>query len=110
MERHASTWWAARVAELEAGASAKGLARRYQVRMRTLLWWQAEFRRRSRRRPKEQRLVAVELTKSSQGFGASEPRMMPELEAAFETKRGRLTVRGALSAEHLSALAEVLRA
>jgi transposase-like protein len=101
-------WWAARVAELEGGASAASIGRRYQVQPRTLLWWQAEFRRRSRRTPKEQRLVAVEITQSSQQFDGG--RKAPEVEAAFETKRGRLTVRGALSAEHLSALAEVLRA
>lgn len=106
MERHSSTWWAARVAELEAGAGVASVARRYQVRERLLLWWRAEFRRRSRKTTQKQRLVAVEIAPLSQ----REHRMAPEIEAAFETKRGRLTVRGALSAEHLSALAGVLRA
>lgn len=110
MERHERSWWAARLAEMEAGASPKSIARQHQVRVQTLLWWKAEFKRQSRNAPKKQRLVSVALQRPSEDFGAELTSERREIEAVVETKRGRLTVRGTLSHSQLSALAEVLRA
>lgn len=100
--RHTAEWWAKPVAELAAGGEARLVARRHGVRERTLIWWRSELRRRARKR------------------GRSGPRLLPvvvraapipvqlaradEVEVFVEVGATRMTMRGAVSAEHLAAI------
>jgi hypothetical protein len=105
MDRHSETWWTERVSELAAGARPSDVAAQHGVRERTLLWWKAELARRARRSGKAQRLIPVVIRNVSDSAQVA----AVALDVSLETKRGRLTVRGALEASHLSALALALR-
>jgi transposase-like protein len=105
MVRHNEAWWSERVSELDAGVTASEIAATHGVREKTLLWWKSELSRRARRSAKAQRLVPVVI----RGASESAPAVAVALDVSLETKRGRLTVRGAVEASHLSALALALR-
>ncbi|MBI2395092.1 MAG: transposase [Deltaproteobacteria bacterium] len=45
MARHPRSFWASRVAELDAGESVDDVARRHRVKATTLRWWRSALRR-----------------------------------------------------------------
>lgn len=102
MERHRAEWWAKRIEELAQGGAVDEIARRHGVKTRTLIWWRAHLRRNARekiaRRP---RLLPVVV--------GSAPRTVPSapacpLEVLLEMGAARMTLRGAVTAEHLAAI------
>jgi hypothetical protein len=105
MGRHSEAWWSERVSELAAGAAPSDVSAQHGVREKTLLWWKSELGRRARRAGKAQRLVPVVIRGASPLAAVA----AGALDVSLETKRGRLTVRGAVEASHLSALALALR-
>ena len=102
MGRHRADWWAERLDELAEGGDAEEVARRHGVRARTLLWWRSQLRRRppakSSKRP---RLLPVVVRSAARPVGAT-----PEsaLEVVVEVGTTRMTLRGAVTAEHLAAI------
>lgn len=115
MARHDAGWWAARVAELERSGDAEQIARRYRVTATLLRWWRWKLRARGakvamgagRRLPKqndEQRLLPIVVAP------AEAPAQEPEPTTIIETTRGRISIRGQLSADQLAAVvAELVR-
>lgn len=116
MARHDACWWTERVAELEATGDPALVARRHGVTVKHLKWWRWKLRTttpgnaarrvpRARKRRAEPRLLPVVLAPA---VGAS----TSELDAAIiiETTRGRISIRGPLSAEQLgTVVAELVR-
>jgi transposase-like protein len=85
-----------------AGAGRRGaqIARRHGVRAESLKWWRWEFARRAREA--SPRLLPVVVAPAP-----AEPRSEPggrDIEVVVESGAVRLSVRGALSAEHLAVL------
>jgi transposase-like protein len=83
------------------GGDVEEVARRYGVRAKTLLWWRSELRRRARESSSGgARLlpVVVESSPPSIGRGHTE-----SLEIAVQRGATRVSIRGAMSAEHLAA-------
>lgn len=107
--RHRAEWWAKRVAEMGRAGDPEEIARRHGVRAKTLVWWRSELARRARETPTgSQRLlpVVVESPSLPQARVAAEP-----IELAVQRGATRVSVRGAMSAEHLAAaIAAAMRA
>jgi hypothetical protein len=100
--RHTADWWAKRIEELAQSGDACAVARRHGVRERTLIWWRSELRRRARKETKP-RLLPVVVRAVLPQASPHAPRA-DELEVFVEIGAARMTVRGAVSAEHLAAL------
>ena len=103
MARHRADWWAERIEELEQSGDAKGIARRHGIREKTLLWWRTELRRRPRDDHRDSpgpRLLPGVVGPATDA-GASSPHIEVLVESGATT---RMTVRGAVSPEHLAAL------
>ena len=100
--RHTADWWAKAVEELSEGGEPRAVARRHGVHERTLIWWRSELRRRARkaRKPKA-RLLPVVVRAAQPGAPAAHA---DELEVFVEVGTARMTVRGAVSADHLAAI------
>jgi transposase-like protein len=102
MERHRADWWGERIAELAQGGDAEEIARRHGVRTRTLLWWQSELPRRSRKKKgKRPRLLPVVVRSTPRPV---RPTPESSVEVFVEVGAARMTLRGAVTAEHLAAL------
>ena len=102
MGRHRADWWAERLEELAQGGGAEEIARRHGVRVRTLIWWRSQLRRRSPAKSgKKLRLLPVVVRPP-----ATRVRAAPEsaLEIFVEVGTTRMTLRGAVTAEHLAAI------
>ena len=102
MERHPAVWWAERIAELAQGGDADEIARRDGVRKRTLIWWRSQLLRRSKKKKgKRPRLLPVVVRSTPRPVRAT-----PEsaLEVFVEVGAARMTLRGAVTAEHLAAI------
>ncbi len=101
MSRHDAAWWAERIEELAQSGDAEGIARRHGVRPKTLLWWRSELRRRGRKTERAAtRLLPVVVSPSP-------VRVTPAstgVELVVEVGPTRMTMRGAVTAEHLAAL------
>lgn len=96
MAKHEEQWWAARIEELAQGGDAKEIARRHGVREKTLIWWRSELRRRRRRTGP--RLLPVVVSR------ANPVGMQSDVELVVEIGRVRMTMRGAVSGEHLAGI------
>jgi transposase-like protein len=98
--RHTAQWWAERVAEFAQTGDARAVARRHGVNEGTLGWWRSELRRRAREGSGPRLLPVVVRT--------APPRVPAvqagELEVFVEIGATRMTMRGAVSAEHLAAV------
>jgi len=98
--RHTAQWWAERVAEFAQTGDARAVARRHGVNEATLVWWRSELRRRAREGAVPRLLPVVVRT--------GPPRVPAvqtcELEVFVEIGATRMTMRGAVSAEHLAAV------
>jgi transposase-like protein len=98
--RHTSQWWSERVAEFAQTGNARAVARRHGVNERTLVWWRSELRRRAREGTGPRLLPVV--------VGTAPPRVdaghADELEVFVEVGVARMTMRGAMSPEHLAAI------
>jgi len=102
MERHRADWWGERIAELAQGGDAEEIARRHGVRARTLLWWQSELPRRLRKKKgKRARLLPVVVRSTTRPV---RPPSESAVEVLVEVGAARMTLRGAVTAEHLAAL------
>jgi hypothetical protein len=101
--RHRADWWAKRIEELVQSGDARAVARRYGVRERTLIWWRSELRRRARKDATPRLLPVVVRAVLPRAPSPPAPRD-DELEVFVEIGAARMTVRGAVSAEHLAAL------
>ena len=99
MERHTAAWWSERVDELSRGGEARAIARRHGVKERTLIWWRAELRKRGG----ATRLLPV-------AVAASAAVLAREIEVVVEIGAARVTLRGAVTAEHVAALVTAARA
>lgn len=116
MARHHAGWWGERVAELAEGNDVAVVARRHGVSVRLLKWWRWKLGSEARiatasastkiRSPgRLQRLLPVVIA----------PAVVPgshvdDVTTIIETSRGRVTMRGQLSAEQLAAVvAELVR-
>ncbi|WP_394820507.1 hypothetical protein [Pendulispora albinea] len=95
MARHDANWWAERVKELAQSGDAAGIARRHSVRERTLIWWRSELERRARTAGPT-RLLPVVVTRPAT--------VERDIELVVEAGPARITMRGAITAEHLAAL------
>ena len=99
MERHHAGWWAERLEELAQGGDAEEIARRHGVKARTLIWWRSQLRRRSpAKASKKPRLLPVVVRSSAPTVRES------ALEVFVEVGATRMTLRGAITAEHLAAI------
>ena len=85
------------MAEFAATGDARAVARRHGVRESTLRWWRTELRRRARE-GSSARLLPVVVR------GAPPPAFASELEVIVEVGGTRMTMRGAVTAEHLAAV------
>ena len=98
--RHTAQWWAERVAEFAQTGDAGTVARRHRVNEATLVWWRSELRRRAREGTGPRLLPVVVRT--------APPRVSAvqadELEVLVEIGATRMTMRGAVSPEHLAAV------
>jgi transposase-like protein len=107
MERHRADWWAERLEELARGGDAEEIARRHGVRARTLLWWRSQLRRKSAAKSgKGPRLLPVVVRGAARALRAA-----PEsaLEVFVEVGATRMTLRGAVTSEHLAAIVAASR-
>lgn len=100
MARHGAEWWAKRVEEVDRGGDPGVIARRHGVRERTLIWWRSELRRRARETPGP-RLLPVVVSAPARDTAAMHA---GELEVFVEIGSIRMTLRGAVSAEHVAAI------
>ena len=102
MERHPAEWWAKRIDELARGGDADEIAREHGVRKRTLIWWRSQLRKKSRdKRARKPRLLPVVVRTPARATPAG-----PEhgLEVFVEVGAARMTLRGAVTGEHLAAI------
>jgi transposase-like protein len=99
--RHTAAWWTDRVAELTKTGDARTVARRHGVKERTLKWWRLELRRRARD-GKGARLLPVIV--STPPPSPAPVAVTADLEVFVEVGAARMSVRGAVSAEHLAAI------
>jgi transposase-like protein len=98
--RHTAQWWAERVEEFAQTCNARAVARRHGVKERTLVWWRSELRRRAREGTGPRLLpVVVRTVPPRVAAGHAD-----ELEVFVEVGATRMTMRGAVSAEHIAAL------
>jgi transposase-like protein len=97
--RHTADWWAERVEDLGRSGDAGGIARRHGVRAQTLLWWRWKLGRPAPREATPRLLPVVVDT------AAHVPRArVDEVELFVEIGGTRMTMRGAVTAEHLAAI------
>jgi transposase-like protein len=102
MERHRADWWAKRVEELAQGGDADEIARRHGVKTRTLIWWRSQLRRKAREKTsRAPRLLPVVVRPAPRAAAAS--REAP-LEVFVEVGAARMTLRGAVTPDHLAAI------
>lgn len=102
MERHRADWWADRIEELAQGGDADEIARRHGVRTRTLIWWRSQLLRKSRKKTgKPPRLLPVVVRSTPR---PERPAPESALEVFVEVGAARMTLRGAVTAEHLAAI------
>ena len=101
MERHPADWWAERIAELAQGGDADEIARRDGVRKRTLIWWRSQLPRKSRKTGKTPRLLPVVVRAAPRAVLAP---VEGALEVFVEVGAARITLRGAVTPEHLAAI------
>jgi transposase-like protein len=100
--RHTADWWAKAVEEWAESGDASSVARRHGVRERTLIWWRSELRRRARKAAKPKpRLLPVVVRAAPSGSPRSHA---DEFEVFVEVGATRMTIRGAVSADHLAAI------
>ena len=102
MERHRADWWAKRIEELAKGGDAEEIARRHGVKVRTLIWWRSQLRKKAPERTgRKPRLLPVVVRSAARGVPA-----VPEsaLEVFVEVGGARMTLRGAVRPEHLAAI------
>ena len=101
MARHDAKWWADRLEEVTKGESARDVATRYGVREKTLIWWRSELERRSRKKPRPRLLPVVVAAEPRANLRSeAEGSMFVEIEFAGL----RMSMRGAVSPEHLAAI------
>jgi hypothetical protein len=105
MSRHTSEWWSKRVRELSRGGDAKQIASLHGVRAQTLLWWQWELARRSREGGGGPRLLPVVVESRRERADES---LVNAIEVVVEAAGSRVCIRGAIRAEHLSAIVGAL--
>lgn len=99
--RHRAEWWSKRVAEMARGGDVEEIARRYGVRAKTLIWWRSELPRRAREASAGgTRLLPVVVESSSPSIGRGHAEA---LEIAVQRGATRVSIRGAMTAEHLAA-------
>ncbi len=109
MTRHKSAWWAKRVEELEGGGDAEAIAREHGVRQRTLVWWRSELARRAPAgKDTTPRLLPVVAERAALRARKDAARDV-SIEVVVEIGAARITARGALSPEHLTAIIAVAR-
>jgi transposase len=103
MARHGAEWWAKRIEELAQGGDAEEIASRHGVRTRTLIWWRSQLRRKAREKKtgKKPRLLPVVVRAAPRAVPAPSE---PALEVFVEVGAARMTLRGAVTAEHLAAI------
>jgi len=101
MTRHAAEWWAKRVAEFARTGDARTVAERHGVKAATLIWWRSELRKRARDGASQRMLPVVV---SATPARALPSHVVDELEVFVEVGAARMTLRGAVSAEHLAAI------
>ena len=102
MERHSAEWWAKRIEELAQGGDADEIAREHDVRKRTLIWWRAELRRKSReKKGKKPRLLPVVVRTPTRATPTGHEH---GLEVFVEVGAARMTLRGVVTGEHLAAI------
>jgi hypothetical protein len=99
MSRHGAAWWRERVKELARGGDAEQIASRHGVRASSLKWWRWEFARRERDAGPRLLPVVVESAPDRRAGRTDDA-----LEVVVESGAFRVSVRGAVSAEHLAAL------
>jgi hypothetical protein len=101
MSRHGAEWWAERLKEMAETGDADGIARRYGVRPKTLLWWRSELRRRGHQPSHAAtRLLPVVVAHTP----ARSAPASSDVEMVVEIGPMRMTMRGSVTAEHLAAL------
>jgi transposase-like protein len=102
MERHRAEWWAKRIEELAQGGSPEEIAARYGVKPRTLIWWRSQLRRKSQAKTgKKPRLLPVVVRSTARPVSAAAE---SALEIFVDVGAIRMTLRGAVTAEHLAAI------
>ena len=102
MERHRAEWWAKRIEELAQGGDAEEIARRHGVKTRTLIWWRSQLRKKARERTgRKPRLLPVVVRSAPRPVRAL---AKSALEVFVEVGDVRMTLRGAVTAEHLAAI------
>lgn len=102
MQRHRAEWWAKRIGELAQGGDAEEVAQRHGVKVRTLIWWRSQLRKKAPEKiGKKPRLLPVVLRSAPRT--ASAPAEC-DLEVFVEVGASRMTLRGAVTAEHLAAI------
>ena len=97
--RHTAEWWAKRVKEFAKAGDASRVARRHGIKERTLIWWRSELRRRAREGSVPRLLPVVVRAAPS-----PTPAVRADLEVFVEVGAARMTLRGAVSGEHLTAI------
>ena len=98
--RHTAGWWAKRLSEVGQAGDARAVAQRHGVKERTLIWWRSELRRRARKASSPRLLPVVVRAGPPRGPAAH----VDELEVFVEVGAARMTMRGSVTAEHLSAI------
>src|ERR1022692_4044228 len=98
--KHTAQWWAERVAEFAQAGGSRAVARRHGVNERTLVWWRSELRRRVREGTGP-RLLPVVVSPAPPRVDAGHA---AGLEVFEEVGVARMTMRGAVSPEHLAAI------
>ncbi len=107
MAKHPAAWWAKRVEELQKVGDPEEVARRHDVNAKTLVWWRAELARRAREASAGgPRLLPVVIEQPRSEAG----RDVRELEVVVEIGAARLSLRGAVTGEHLGAIVGKLAA
>lgn len=104
--KHEAEWWAKRIEELDATGDARAVAEKHGVREKTLKWWRSELRRRARSRATKAQLlpVVVKPRSTARPQTPTVSRVVAPLEVFVEIGAARITLRGAVSAEHVAAI------
>ena len=98
--KRTADWWAKAVAELDATGDTAEVAWRHGVRTATLIWWRSELRKRARGAATPKLLPVV--VRESSARAALD--IATALEVVVEIGAARVTMRGAVSPEHLAAV------
>lgn len=105
MSKHPAEWWAKRVEELRKVGDAAAVARRHGVKATTLVWWRSELARRAREANGAPRLLPVVIESAHAERARDE-----DLEVVVEIGAARVSLRGAVTAEHLAVIVARLAA